>query len=144
MQGSSTGSPGRTTRVGAAAGRAVLATLRAEGLIERSAELGGRVRADLRAALDDVPAVGDVRGLGLMIGIELVRDPETKEPFARDERVTERIVAAARQDGLLVYSSTGHVDGNGDLLVLGPPFCLTDGEATTLVERTAAAIRSVL
>jgi adenosylmethionine-8-amino-7-oxononanoate aminotransferase len=130
--------------VGAAAGRAVLATLRAEGLIERSAELGGRVRADLRAALDDVPAVGDVRGLGLLIGIELVRDPETKEPFARDERVTERIVAAARQDGLLVYSSTGHVEGNGDLLVLGPPFCLTDGEATTLVERTAAAIRSVL
>ena len=52
--------------------------------------------------------------------------------------------AAAREAGLLLYSSTGHVDGaNGDLLMLGPPFCLSDDEATTLVERTAAAIRAV-
>ena len=50
-----------------------------------------------------------------------------------------------RELGLLLYSSTGHVDGaNGDLLMLGPPFCLTDDDATTLVERTAAAIRSVV
>ena len=45
---------------------------------------------------------------------------------------------------LLLYSSTGHVDGtNGDLVMLGPPFCLSDDEAATLVERTVAAVRSV-
>ena len=88
--------------------------------------------------------VGDVRGLGMMIGIELVRDRETKEPFARSERVTERALAAARDAGLLLYSSTGHVDGrNGDLLMLGPPFVLTDDDAAALVERTVAAVRSV-
>lgn len=131
--------------LGAAAGRAVIAKLRADGLVERSAVLGERIRADLRSALADASAVGDVRGLGLMIGIELVRDAETKEPFARGDRVTERVVAAARARELLLYSSTGHVDGaNGDLLMLGPPFCLTDDEAATLVERTAAAIRSVV
>ena len=80
----------------------------------------------------------------MMIGIELVRDRATKEPFPRTDQITERVLAAAREAGLLLYSSTGHVDGaNGDLLMLGPPFCLSDDEATTLVERTVAAIRSV-
>ena len=73
-----------------------------------------------------------------------MRDPETKEPFAPADRVTERVVAAARDAGMLLYSSTGHVDGrDGDLLMLGPPFVLTDGEATEVVERTVAAVRSV-
>ena len=130
--------------LGAAAGLAVLAKLKADGLVERSASLGARIRADLTAALADVPAVGDVRGLGLMIGIELVRDRTTKEPFRRADQVAERTVAAARDGGLLLYSSTGHVDGkDGDLVTLGPPFCLTDEEADLLVERTVAAIRSV-
>ena len=54
------------------------------------------------------------------------------------------MLAAARDAGLLLYSSTGHVDGaNGDLLMLGPPFILTDDDVATLVERTVAAIRSV-
>ena len=79
-----------------------------------------------------------------MIGIELVRDRTTKEPFRRADQVAERTVAAARDAGLLLYSSTGHVDGkDGDLIMLGPPFCLTDAEADLLVEGTVAAIRSV-
>jgi adenosylmethionine-8-amino-7-oxononanoate aminotransferase len=80
-----------------------------------------------------------------MIGIELVRDAVSKEPFPRSELVTERVLSAARDAGLLLYSSTGHADGtNGDLIMLGPPFVITDDEAGTLVERTAAAIRSVV
>ena len=130
--------------LGAAAAGAVLQVLRDRDLVARSAALGERLRADLSIALTDSPIVGEVRGLGMMIGIELVRDPETKEPFSRSERVTERVVGAARDDGLLLYSSTGHVDGHdGDLLMLGPPFVLTDDDAATLVERTASAIRSV-
>ena len=130
--------------LGAAAGLAVLRMLREKGWVERSRILGDRLRDDLCAALDDAPIVGDVRGAGMMIGIELVRDRDSKEPFARSDQITERVVAAAREGGLLLYSSTGHVDGaNGDLVMLGPPFCLSDGEAVTLVERTAAAIRSV-
>ncbi|HXF73901.1 MAG TPA: aspartate aminotransferase family protein, partial [Actinomycetota bacterium] len=82
-------------------------------------------------------------GLGLMIGIELVRDRATKEPFPREERATERVLAAAREGGLLLYSSTGHVDGRGDLVMLGPPFGITDEEAELLVERTAAALGAV-
>ena len=131
--------------LGAAVGSAVIRRLREGGLVERSSELGKRLRKDLATALDGCAAVADVRGLGLMIGVELVRDPATNEPFPRAERVTERILAAAREGGLLLYPSTGHVDGrNGDLVMVGPPFVLDDEEATTLVERTAAAIRSVV
>jgi adenosylmethionine-8-amino-7-oxononanoate aminotransferase len=131
--------------LGAAAGLAVLAKLRSDGLVQRSAELGDRLRAGLGVALEDVACVGDIRGLGTMIGIELVRDRGTKEAFPRSDQVTERVIAAARENELLLYSSTAHVDGaNGDLIMLGPPFCMSDDEADTLVERTVSAIRSLV
>src|SRR5207248_10188559 len=66
--------------VGAAVGRAVLAKLRDGGLVERSRELSERLLKDLTAALADDPHAGDVRGLGTMIGIDLLRDRSTKEP----------------------------------------------------------------
>ncbi|MGE5227777.1 MAG: aminotransferase class III-fold pyridoxal phosphate-dependent enzyme, partial [Planctomycetaceae bacterium] len=130
--------------LGAAVAHAALTRLREDGLVERSRDLGAKVKGDLAATLSDVPIVGDVRGIGMMIGVELVRDRETKEPFPRPQQVTERVTAAAREAGLLLYSSTGHADGtNGDLVMIGAPFTLTDDEAAMLVERTAAAIRSV-
>jgi hypothetical protein len=129
--------------LGAAAGLAVLGELKA-GLVDRSRELGERVLESLREDLDDAPTVGDVRGLGLMIGIELVRDRETNDPFPRSAGVAERILAAAREAGLLLYSSTGHVDGtNGDIVMLGPPFSISDEDASLLLERTIAAVRGV-
>jgi adenosylmethionine-8-amino-7-oxononanoate aminotransferase len=129
--------------LGAAAGLAVLGELKA-GLVDRSRELGARLLEGLRTELADAPAVGDVRGLGLMIGIELVRDRETNEPFRRSDTVAERILHAARESGLLLYSSTGHVDGtNGDIVMLGPPFSITDDDASLLLERTVAAVRTI-
>jgi hypothetical protein len=129
--------------LGAAVARAVLRRLE-QGLVKASREIGERILKDLGAALSDCPVAGDVRGIGLMIGIELVRDRETKTAFAREEQVTERVVGAARERGLLLYSSTGHADGrNGDLVMLGPPFVLSDEEATTVVGLTADAVRSV-
>jgi adenosylmethionine-8-amino-7-oxononanoate aminotransferase len=129
--------------LGAAVARATLRRLRDGGLVERSRELGAKLLQELRAELDAAEHVGDVRGIGMMIGIELVRDRASKEPFARRDHVTERVVAAAREAGLLLYSSTGHVDGAGDIVMLGPPFTLTDEDAALLVERTVGAVRSV-
>ena len=130
--------------LGAAVGRAVLRRLDADGLLDRSAAVGARLREELASALADTPIVGDVRGRGPMIGIELVRDRATKEPFPRSDQVTERVLAAGREAGLLLYSSTGHVDGaNGDLVMLGPPFVISDEEVELLVERTCGAIRSI-
>jgi adenosylmethionine-8-amino-7-oxononanoate aminotransferase len=127
--------------VGAAVGRAVLRKLRDGGLVEASAEKGERLLKELAAALADNPHVGDVRGLGLMVGVELVEDRETKRPFDRSAKVTERVVATAREAGLLLYSSTGCADGvKGDLVMLGPPFVITDAELTEAVEKTRSAL----
>ena len=130
--------------IGAATAGAVLGRLREGNLVEASRTQGERLLKDLASALADSPVVGDVRGLGLMVGIELVADRETKAPFARGDQVTERVVAAARDLGLLLYSSTGHVDGtDGDLVMLGPPFVITNDECALAVERTEAAIGAV-
>jgi adenosylmethionine-8-amino-7-oxononanoate aminotransferase len=130
--------------VGAAVGRAVLKVLRHENMVEASAAKGERLLKELTSALAEDPHVGDVRGLGLMVGVELVADRATKAPFDRSERSTERVVAAARDAGLLLYSSTGCADGvNGDLIMFGPPFVITDAELTEAVEKTAAALAGV-
>lgn len=131
--------------VGAAAGRAVLRRLIDGDLIEACRVQGERLSSLLQDALDESPVVGDVRGIGLMIGIELVENRETKEPFARSERVTERVVAAAKERGLLLYSSIGCADGTqGDLVMLGPPFVVSNEAVHQIVELTAEAIGTLL
>ncbi len=130
--------------LGAAAGSAVLEMLAQDGLVARARDLGASLLTELTDGLADSPFVGDVRGLGMMIGIELVRERETGEPFPRTDQLAERVLAAARDAGLLLYPSTGHVDGaNGDIVMLGPPFTLTDDEAAELVTRTVMAVRSI-
>jgi adenosylmethionine-8-amino-7-oxononanoate aminotransferase len=130
--------------LGAAVARAVLHRLGDEGLIQAGRARGERLKGDLAAALAGSSIVGDVRGLGPMIGIELVRDRDSKAPFARSEQVAERVLAAAGARGLLLYSSTGHVDGrDGDLLVLGPPFVISGEECNLIVERTESAVAEV-
>ena len=130
--------------VGAAVAHAALRRLRDGGLVEASRVQGEKLLKELASALADSPIVGEVRGIGLMVGMELVADRESKASFPRSGQVTERVVAAARERGLLLYSSTGHADGvNGDLVMLGPPFVISDEELAMVVERTAAAIASV-
>jgi adenosylmethionine-8-amino-7-oxononanoate aminotransferase len=130
--------------IGAAVGRAVLRRLQEGSMVEASKSKGERLLKELSAALSDHHYVGDVRGLGLMVGIELVQDRATKEPFAREAKVTERLMAAAAEDGLLLYSSIGCADGTrGDLVMLGPPFVITDTELSEAVEKTVRAIETI-
>jgi adenosylmethionine-8-amino-7-oxononanoate aminotransferase len=129
--------------VGAAAGRAVLRVLRERRLVEAAEVQGKRLLAGLEARLGGHPAVGDVRGLGLMVAVELVADRDTKAPFPRGRRLAERAVAAARERGLLLYWSTGCADGSdGDLVMLGPPLVVTDAEVDEMVALTAAAVEA--
>jgi adenosylmethionine-8-amino-7-oxononanoate aminotransferase len=130
--------------VGAAVAREVLRILEDESLVEASATKGERLSALASEAFGDHPAVGEIRGLGLMIGIELVADRATREPFPRAARVTEAVVRAARERGVLVYSGTGCANGvDGDTILLGPPFVVTDTELDRLVEVLAESIELV-
>jgi adenosylmethionine-8-amino-7-oxononanoate aminotransferase len=131
--------------VGAAAGRAVLRVLRERRLVEAAETQGKRLRAGLEVRLGGHRSTGDIRGLGLMVAVELVADRATRAPFPRPDRVTERIVAAARDLGLLLYWSTGCADGHaGDLVMLGPPLIATDAEIDEMVELTATAVEAAI
>jgi adenosylmethionine-8-amino-7-oxononanoate aminotransferase len=131
--------------VGAAAAAEVLRILEDERLVEASAAKGDRLKALLEDRLGGHANVGDIRGRGLLLGIELVADRETRAPFPRTDRVTENVLRAARERGLLLYSGTGLADGtNGDAIVLGPPFVITDDEIAQLVDGVSAAIDAVV
>jgi adenosylmethionine-8-amino-7-oxononanoate aminotransferase len=130
--------------VGAAVAGEVLRILEDERLIEASATKGDRLRALLDERLADHPNIGEIRGRGLLIGLELVADRETRAPFPRVDRVTERVVRAARDNGLLLYPGTGLADGtNGDAILLGPPFVINEPELERLVDALGEAIGAV-
>jgi adenosylmethionine-8-amino-7-oxononanoate aminotransferase len=76
-----------------------------------------------------------------MVGVELVADRVTRRPYPRAARVTESIVAAARKRGVLVYAGTGQADGvDGDTILLGPPFVITDDELIRIANVLGEAI----
>jgi adenosylmethionine-8-amino-7-oxononanoate aminotransferase len=127
--------------VGAAVAREVLRILDAESLVDASAAKGERLRTSLAARLDGHPAVGEVRGRGLFVGIELVADVASGRPFPRAARLTEAVVREALRRGVLVYSGTGMADGvDGDLILLGPPFVVTHEQLDRIVEVVGEAI----
>jgi adenosylmethionine-8-amino-7-oxononanoate aminotransferase len=123
-----------------AAGLAAVRYMRQHGLVARGAAMGRVLHRKLEA-LRGLPHVGDVRGRGLLAGIEFVANTETREPFPRAERFTERFQAAAQQAGLMVWPNTGQADGvNGDLIVLAPPYIVSEGELDEIVNRFAEAL----
>ena len=96
-----------------------------EDLVGRSAEMGEQLRNEL-SGLDDHPNVGDVRNKGLLFGIELVEDKETKEPAS-----TERVAAAisgCKERGLVIANNADTVAGLNNVLTLAPPLSITDGD----------------
>ena len=127
--------------VGAAVAREVLRILREEGLVEASAAKGERLRTMLHDRLGEHHAVGEIRGRGLMVGLELVAERETRKPYPRASRITEQVLAVARERGVLLYSGTGQANGvDGDTILLGPPFVVTEAELDRIVDVTADAI----
>ena len=127
--------------VGAAVAREVLRILETESLVEASAAKGARLMALATAAFGEHPAVGEIRGRGLLVGVELVADRATRDPFPRAARVTEAVVRGALERGVLVYSATGNANGvDGDTILLGPPFVVTDAELERIVAVVAEAI----
>jgi adenosylmethionine-8-amino-7-oxononanoate aminotransferase len=126
---------------GAAVAREVLRILDDEDLVEASRVKGEGLRSMLIDRLGADEHVGEIRGRGLMVGIELVEDRETRRAFARAARLTEAVVRGARDAGVLVYSGTGDANGvDGDTILLGPPFVITDAELERIVATVATAI----
>jgi adenosylmethionine-8-amino-7-oxononanoate aminotransferase len=127
--------------MGATVANEVFRLLKDERLVEASAEKGVRLMTLLRGALEEHPAVGEIRGRGLMVGVEFVADRSTRLPFPREAGVAEAVLSAARDRGVLAYWGTGNADGvDGDTILLGPPFVITDDEMQRIAEVLAESI----
>ena len=130
---------------GAAVAREVLRILETEDLVEASRTKGERLQSLLRDRLAEDEHVGEIRGRGLMVGLELVEDRETRRPFARAARLTEAVVRAARDRGVLLYSATGTANGlDGDTILLGPPFVVTDDELVRIADVVTDALGAAI
>ena len=119
-----------------AAGSAVLDVIDEDGLQENSRVVGGRLKAGLKKLMENHKLVGDVRGMGLMLGMELVRDRSTKEPAKAE---TMEVLEQAREMGMLV--GKGGIDGN--VLRIKPPMCITAEDADFAVEVLHTALSNV-
>jgi adenosylmethionine-8-amino-7-oxononanoate aminotransferase len=130
---------------GAAVAREVLRIIEEEDLVEASRTKGERLQSLLRERLDSHAHVGEIRGRGLLVGLEFVQNRETREPYPRVARLTESVVRAARERGVLVYSGTGVANGlDGDTILLGPPFVVTDDELIRISDAVTDAIAAAI
>jgi adenosylmethionine-8-amino-7-oxononanoate aminotransferase len=114
-------------------------------LLDNVKARGDQLRASLRGHYARHEHIGDVRGRGLFVGVELVKDRATKRPFARELAVNAAIKHAAMARGLLVYPMGGTVDGaSGDHVLLAPPFICTPDDIDRIVSRLTDAIEDAL
>ena len=144
---------GRTTQgftysghpLSAAVGLAVLKYLKAHDLVANAGRIGKHLLERL-STLKRFPIVGDVRGTGLILGVEFVADPATKRPFPPEAGVTRRIVEATLAEGVVVVPGmSGLIDGvAGDHIQISPPYIFTEAHVEQLMRALEVAIQKVM
>jgi 4-aminobutyrate aminotransferase len=122
--------------VAGAAGLAVLETMREEGLIENAAARGAELRAGLARIAAEDDRVGDIRGPGLMVGVEFVRDRETREP---DPDLPDRLSAACADNGLLILTC----GRQHEVIRWIPPLDVSTAEISEAVEIFGETLASI-
>ncbi len=126
-----------------AAANAVLDYIESHKLFERVQPAAETLRAEL-SALTSHPHVGEIRGLGLFLAIEFVKDKSTREPFRKEENIAERIRQAALEQNLLTYPTQGCVDGiDGDHILLAPPFIISQSESGQIARALNSSLQKV-
>lgn len=127
-----------------AVGLAVVRYVLSHHLVERAAAAEAGMRERLEALQRRHTMIGDVRGLGLMWGLELVEDPATRTPFPPSARIAARLAAAAQEHGVLIYPAlAGADDRPGDAVMIAPPLTSSDAELDLLCELLDTALQTV-
>ncbi|MGZ6176336.1 MAG: aminotransferase family protein [Candidatus Binataceae bacterium] len=121
----------------------VLEIMEREHLVERAAEMGARLGAQLKEELSGHPMVGDIRGTGMFWGVEMVRDRASRAPYPASMKVASRVVAAGLKRGLFVYPATGMARPGGDAVMVTPPFVIGTDEIEFIVSRLRATLDDV-
>ena len=131
--------------IACAAALAVQKVIRDERLLERVCAAGAYLRQGLLQSVGGNPHVGDIRGRGLLLAMELVADRESKATFDPALKFSTRVKAEAFERGLLVYPGSGTVDGvRGDHVLLAPPYNVTEGELDVIVQKVSLALDAAL
>ena len=112
--------------VSAAASLRNIEIIEGEGMVENAAAVGAYCKEQLEGMMGDHPSIGDVRGIGLLMAIELARDRETKEPFRPEDRIVDRLNESFKKNGLILRV-------NGPVIHIGPPLCITKAEVDEIV-----------
>lgn len=124
---------------------AVQRVIEEDGLLDRCRAMGALLRSRLDDAFADHPHVGDIRGRGLFLAVELVADRETTAPFDPSLKLHAAVKAAAMEAGLMVYPAGGTADGRaGDHVLIAPPFIIDESHVAMIVERLSGAIDAAL
>ncbi len=127
--------------VACAAALAVQEVIERDDLLANVKRMGAYLRQRLESRFGNHSHVGDIRGRGLFLGLELVADRSTKEPFDPALKLNARVKKEAMARGLMVYPSGGTIDGSrGDHVLLAPPFILDEVSADAIVERLGDAV----
>ena len=128
-----------------AAGVAVQKIVMREKLVEHVAANAAKLKTMMTQALHGVEAVGDIRGRGYFMAVELVENRETKMPFPAHHQLALKIRAAALENGLICYPVGGNVDGlSGDVVILAPPYNATHDELAEICDKMGKSVRQVL
>jgi hypothetical protein len=128
-----------------AAGLAVQQTIEREGLLENVREKGEMLRERLGERFGNHRHVADIRGRGLFVGVELVADRGTLEPFSPAAKLNGRIKSQAMARGLMCYPNGGTLDGaRGDHVLLAPPFIVTEAHVDSIVDILAQSIDAAI
>ncbi|UCZ51421.1 aspartate aminotransferase family protein [Bacillus shivajii] len=112
-----------------------------EDLYDRSRTLGEQVKNELSATLSDHPYVGDVRGKGLLVGIELVADKKSKEPINESE--VNKVIAACKKKGLIIGKNGATVAGFTNVLTLAPPLNIEEEDLTFIIKTLTNALNEI-
>lgn len=130
--------------IACAAANVVIDKLTTGGLAQRSATMGRKLQDSLVSAFGQHPFIGDIRGRGLFVGLEIVQDRGSKTPFDPSRMMHKSLKKAAFEAGLGCYPMGGTLDGKqGDHILLAPPFILEDRHIDEITDKLEQAFRQV-
>ncbi|NLP49204.1 aspartate aminotransferase family protein [Bacillus sp. RO1] len=118
----------------AAVALAVLEYIESQNLVSNGRQMGDYLLEQLQQLKQTYSFIGDVRGKGLLLGMEIVADLATKYPFSQEKAVTPRLVELAQKNGLLIYPASAGIEGvGGDAIIIAPPLSINQKEIDELI-----------
>ena len=119
----------------------VMDIIEREDYIENAKVQGEYLLDKLKSIKSEIDFIGDIRGKGLMIGIEFVKDKKSKEPFEKEKKVSNLVMKKCFDEGLIVYPGGGSYDGVlGDHILLAPPINITKKEVDELFDKLKSGL----